>query len=94
VAREKTAQLDVQALGAKLDTVLEQLAQLTVQLNSSVANLDSSSATMLHEADNIEFSFRNTLSTTAETLLELESLISQLKQDPSSLVRGKARIKE
>jgi phospholipid/cholesterol/gamma-HCH transport system substrate-binding protein len=94
VAREKTAQLDVQALGAKLDTVLEQLAELTVQLNSSVANLDSSSATMLHEADNIEFSFRNTLSTTAETLLELESLISQLKQDPSSLVRGKARIKE
>jgi len=94
VAREKTAQLDVQTLSAKLDTVLDQLATLTVQLNSSVANLDSSSATMLHEADNIEFSFRNTLNTTAETLLELEALISQLKQDPSSLLRGKARVKE
>jgi phospholipid/cholesterol/gamma-HCH transport system substrate-binding protein len=94
VAREKTSQLDVKELGGKVDTVLEQIAALTMQLNGSVAKLDSSSATMLHEADNIEYSFRNTLSTTAETLLELEALIAQLKQDPSSIVRGKARIKE
>jgi phospholipid/cholesterol/gamma-HCH transport system substrate-binding protein len=94
VAREKTEQLDVKALGSKLDTVLEQIATLTMQLNGSVAKLDSSSATMLHEADNIEYSFRNTLTTTADTLLELEALITQLKQDPSSLVRGKAKIKE
>lgn len=94
VAREKTSQLDVESLGGKLDTVLEQIATLTMQLNGSVAKLDTSSATMLHEADNIEYSFRNTLTTTADTLLELETLISQLKQDPSSLVRGKAKIKE
>ena len=94
VAREKTSQLDVKELGSKLDTVLAQIATLTAQLNGSVAKLDTSSASMLHEADNIEYSFRNTLSTTAETLLELEALIGQLKQDPSSLLRGKARIKE
>lgn len=94
VAREKTSQLDVKELGSKLDTVLAQIATLTTQLNGSVAKLDTSSATMLHEADNIEYSFRNTLSTTAETLLELEALIGQLKQDPSSIVRGKAKIKE
>ncbi len=94
VARVKTEELDVKALGGKLDTVLEQIATLTMQLNGSVAKLDSSSATMLHEADNIEYSFRSTLTTTAETLLELEALIAQLKQDPSSLVRGKAKIKE
>lgn len=94
VAREKASQLDVKELGGKVDTVLEQIAALTMQLNGSVAKLDSSSATMLHEADNIEYSFRNTLTTTAETLLELEALVSQLKQDPSSLLRGKAKIKE
>lgn len=94
VAREKAESVDVGQLASKVDTVLEQIALLTVQLNSSIAKLDSSSAAMLHEADNIEYSFRNTLITTGETLLELEALIGQLKQDPSSLVRGKAKIKE
>lgn len=94
VATEKTAQLDVASLGGKADQVLEQITELTTKLNASVANLDESSATMLHEADNLEYSFRATLLNTSDTLLALESLLSQIKEDPASLLRGKGKLKE
>src|SRR5690606_37654015 len=61
VATEKTEQLDIQGLAGKLDQVLEEVSGLTVQLRASVENLDESSASMLHEADNIEYSIRTTL---------------------------------
>lgn len=94
VATEKTSQLDVAGLGDKVDEVLQEITELTMKLNASVANLDESSATMLHEADNLEYTFRATLSSTSDTLLALETLLNQLKDDPSSLVRGKGKIKE
>lgn len=94
IARSKAEELDVQQLGGRMDEVLGQITELTVQLKASVENLDESSATMLHEADNIEYSLRTTLQSTSDTLSALESLLTQLKQDPSALVRGKARIKD
>jgi len=94
VATSKASELDVKGLGSKIDNIMEEITTLTVQLRSSVENLDESSATMLHEADNIEFSLRTTLESTSETLMTLESLLGQLKEDPSSLVRGKGKIKE
>lgn len=94
VATAKAEEIDVKALGSGVERALEDIASLTVQLRASVENLDNSSATMLHEADNIEHSLRTTLQSTSETLLTLDSLLNQLRQDPSSLVRGKGRIKE
>lgn len=94
VATEKTSQLDIASLGGKADQVLEQITELTTKLNASVATLDESSATMLHEADNLEYSFRATLLNTSDTLLALESLLSQIKEDPASLLRGKSKLKE
>lgn len=94
VATAKAGDLDVKGLGGKIDQIMEEITGLTVQLRSSVENLDESSASMLHEADNIEYSLRTTLQSTSETLITLESLLNQLKEDPSSLVRGRGKVKE
>ena len=94
VATAKAEDLDVKGLGGKIDQIMEEITSLTVQLRSSVENLDESSASMLHEADNIEFSLRTTLQSTSDTLATLESLLNQLKADPSSLLRGKGKVKE
>lgn len=94
LATAKTTELDVEKIGGKLDQTLGEIAELAGKLRASVENLDESSASMLHEADNIEYSIRTTLQGTTETMLALESLINQLKQDPSSLVRGRGKTKE
>jgi phospholipid/cholesterol/gamma-HCH transport system substrate-binding protein len=94
VATSKAEALDVKSLGSKVDQVLQEISGLTVQLQSSVQNLDESSASMLFQADNVEFTLRTTLQNTSDTLLTLESLLTQVKQDPSSLVRGKGKVKE
>ena len=94
VATQKTKALDIAGLSKRADDVLAEVKSLTAQLGKSVTTLDNSSVAMLHEADNIEFSFRATLSETTDTLIALEALIKQLKEDPSSLVRGKGRVKE
>tara|TARA_R110001592_G_scaffold11954_5_gene58203 strand:- start:3368 stop:4351 length:984 start_codon:yes stop_codon:yes gene_type:complete len=94
VATKKTNELDVASLSSRVEEVLQEIATLTVQLNKSVDTLDASSVSMLHEADNIEFAFRSTLTETSDTLLALEALVKQLKENPSSLLRGKGRIKE
>lgn len=94
VATKKAEALDVEGIGGQVDDVLTQITQLAMQLNKSVDTLDNSSVTMLHKADNLEFTFRSTLLETTDTLLALESLVKQLKENPSSLLRGKGRIKE
>ena len=94
VATKKAEALDVEGIGGQVDDVLTQITELAVQLNKSVDTLDNSSVTMLHKADNIEFTFRSTLLETTDTLLALEALVKQLRENPSSLLRGKGRIKE
>jgi phospholipid/cholesterol/gamma-HCH transport system substrate-binding protein len=94
VATKKAEELDVAGLGKRVDDVLAEISELAGQLNDSVSTLDASSASLLHEADNVEFSVRATLTETTDTLVALEALVKQLKEDPSSLLRGKSRIKE
>jgi len=94
VATRKTEELDVAGLGGHLDTVLTEVAGLAARLGESVGALDAASISMLHKADNIEFTFRSTLLETTDTLLALEALVKQLKENPSSLVRGKGRVIE
>lgn len=94
VATEKAEALDIEKMGGQVDSVMAEITSLAARLNESVSTLDSSSVTMLHKADNIEFTFRSTLLETTDTLLALEALVKQLKENPSSLVRGKGRIKD
>ncbi len=94
VATRKAEDLDVAGLSSRMDAVMVEVTALTTRLTESVAALNVSSVSMLHEADNIEFSFRTTLTETTDTLIALEALVKQLREDPSSLLRGKGRVKE
>jgi phospholipid/cholesterol/gamma-HCH transport system substrate-binding protein len=93
-AQAKLEQFDVDATQASLNEVLENVAAITKKIDATVAQLDTMTASAFHEADNVEYSLRTTLTEVNETFTSLQRLVEQLKQDPSSLVRGKGTLKE
>ena len=89
----KVDQLDVAKTQDRVNEVLENIAAISEQLQKTSAEVDNMSATALHEADNLEHTFRDTAEELREAMGSLQLLMDQLKDDPSSLVRGKATIK-
>jgi len=94
ITKEKIAQLDVPEAQENINEVLEEMSALAQRLQKSAETLDNTSRTALHEADNIEYTMRQTLRTLTESLDNVRALTEYLKQDPSALVRGKGKPKE
>lgn len=91
VAKGKIEQLEVDKTQENVNKVLEEVRELAKKLQESSANLDSVSKSAIHEADNIEYNLRDTLTTLNESLEAIRDLTLYLQQDPSALVRGKGR---
>ncbi|MBI2433563.1 MAG: MCE family protein [Candidatus Hydrogenedentes bacterium] len=91
---DKLDQMDVGELQEKLNRVLENTAQLTEKLNQTAGQIDNLSANAMHEADNIEYTLRQSLEEVTEAFKSLQALTEAVKQDPASLLRGKAPAKE
>lgn len=99
---EKTREL-IAGLQTKLDAIdaermndgligaIEKGDALLERLYAATDSLDSAAGLILHDAQNVEYKFRETLNTVNEAVEALRDLIEYLKEDPSALVRGKGR---
>jgi len=92
--KDKVDKLEVQQLQGRLDQVLQNITSVSERLDATLAQFDALSANTMHEVDNVEFTLRSTLREISDAFNSIRSLAEQLRQDPSALVRGKARVKE
>jgi len=86
---EKVEVIDVDQLQTRLNDVLEELAQLTERVGETLEEVDVLPGRFLHEADNLEHSIRRTLDEMRGTLGTVQAFVDELREDPSSLIRGK-----
>lgn len=93
-AKDKVEQFDVGTTQDNLNEVLKNVAEITKKIDATAAQLDTMTASAFHTADNVEYSLRQTLDEVNQTFTALQRLVEQLKQDPSSIVRGKGTLKE
>ena len=87
--QSKVEPLDLSQIQANLDKVLGNAAALSEQLQKTAAGLDNTLASMTHEASNVEYSLRSSVTELNKTLESLRQLSTQLRDDPSSLVWGR-----
>lgn len=92
--KDKVDELEVHQLQGQLDQVLQNITNVSKRLDTTLAQFDALSANTLHEVDNVEYTLRSTLHEVSDAFDSIRSLAEQLRQDPSALVRGKARVKE
>ena len=91
---EKIDQLDLQEMQANLSKVLENVAKLSDKLRETVEGLDDTTASILHETDNLEFTVRALSQDLQSTLNNASRLLEQLNRDPSALIRGQGEVQE
>jgi ABC-type transporter Mla subunit MlaD len=92
--RQKVDALDVKDLQGQLNKVLDNIASVSKRLDGAVAQFDALSSNALHEADNVEHNIRGAVKELSQALESVRVLADQIKDDPSSLVRGKGSPKE
>lgn len=94
VAKEKVAQFDVDTTQVNVNRVLDNIAEIAEKVDGTLADLNNITANALHQADNVEFNLRRATGEVVEAFGALQALVEQLRQDPSSIVRGKGTVKE
>lgn len=83
--------LDVAAIQEDLERVLKEGDALLAELRSTAASLDQTAKGIGHDVDNVQTDVSQTLRTWSDTLHAIQDLVDNLKQDPSSLVRGRGK---
>lgn len=94
VSTVRAEQLDVQKLQEQFSELLAQVTNAATQLDTTVANMDLIAQDIVHQAGNVEYSLRGTLTEFRDSLESVRIMINQIKDDPSSLIRGRGKIKE
>lgn len=90
----KVNTLQVGELQGNLNKLLENLNGVSDQLKKTLAHFEGLSNNAIHEVDNVQYSVKSSLDEITKSFEDLRGLIEQLKEDPSAIVRGKARVKE
>ena len=93
-ARVKINEFDVSETQNELNRALTNVADISGQVSEAVANLSTATDSTLHEVDNIQHSLDRTLRDLGLALDSLSYLARQLQDDPSSLVRGKGKVRK
>jgi len=92
--RDKLAQMDVAKTQEQLNRALENVADISQRINEGVKKLGDATDSTLHEADNVQHSLDTSLRDVSIALESVSALVNQLRSDPASLVRGKAKVQE
>ncbi|GMW02913.1 MAG: hypothetical protein AMXMBFR84_40490 [Candidatus Hydrogenedentota bacterium] len=85
--RKKIDTLELNEVEAKWREPYEKLAE---QLSKTTENLDKSMQTIVYGTDNVEHTLIESIRVFNETLLAVRELADYLKNDPSSVLRGRA----
>ncbi|HOK10035.1 MAG TPA: MlaD family protein [Candidatus Hydrogenedens sp.] len=91
---EKAKQLDIQKTQDNLNNTMEEIQKLSKNVNDLVNDLKSITSTASYKVDNVEFSIQKTLEEMNQTLESLRNVLDTIKNNPASLIRGKAYPKE
>ncbi len=92
-AADKLQEFNVPKTQENLNEALKNIASLAEEMDKTVNKLGTVAADVSHETDNVEYSLRAAVTDLRRTFESLRVLFDQLQQDPSQLVRGKAKIK-
>ena len=92
-ATDKLQQFDMPQTQKNLNEALKNISSLAAEMDGTVNKLGTVAADVSHETDNVEYTLRSTMVDLRRALESLRVLFEQLQQDPSQLVRGKAKIK-
>lgn len=94
VSTERAEDLDVEQLQKQFNELLEQVTAVAGQVDETVANMDVLADDVIHQADNVEFTLRKTMMEMQEAFNSIRMLTNNLKDDPSSLLRGPGKVRE
>lgn len=89
----RAEELDVKQLQEQFSELLKQVTNAASQMDTTVANMDIVAQDIVHQAGNVEYSLRGTMTEFRDSLESIRLIINQLKDDPSSLLRGKGKEK-
>jgi phospholipid/cholesterol/gamma-HCH transport system substrate-binding protein len=93
-ANGKIEPLDIQKTNAELQRVLSNVGDLSERMNETVKQFDNITASILHEADNIEYVLRTGMDKLRETFGNVQVFVDEIRQDPSSVLRGRGTVEE
>ena len=88
--KDKVEPLEIAQTEEKAQALLDNLTELTGKLQSTADVIDTVSKSILHETENVEFMIRSVIETVNETFEAIRRVAADLKEDPSSLLRGRA----
>jgi len=94
VSTERAEQLDVEHLQKQFNDLLTQVTAVAEQVDDTVANMDVIATDVIHQADNVEFTLRRTMMEMQGAFDSIRLLVNNLKDDPSSLLRGSGKVRE
>ncbi len=92
--RGKLTQVDVAKTQTQLNKALENVAEISQRINEGVKKLGDATDSTLHEADNVQHSLDRSLRDVSVALESVNALVTQLRADPASIVRGKGKVQE
>lgn len=93
LASSQLEAMDLAAISENLNTITENVVVFTERLTDTVATLKETSESLVHEADNVEYSLRVSLGAAVETFESIQELADFIKENPSALLRGR-RVQE
>ncbi len=94
VSIERAEQLDVEQIQKQFGELLEQINAVAGQVDVTVANMEIVASDVIHQADNVEYTLRSTMIEMRDAFDSIRMLVNNLKDDPSSLLRGPGRVRE
>jgi len=92
VAADKLEQFNVPQTQANLNAALKNIATLAEEMDKTVNKLGTVAADVSHDAGNVEYTLRGAVIDLRRAFESIRVLLEQLQQDPSQLVRGKAKV--
>ncbi len=93
IAGDKLQQFDVPKTQESLNEALKNISSLAEEMDKTVGKLGTVAADVSHETSNVEYTLRAAMTDLRRAFDSVRVLLEQLQQDPSQLVRGKAKIK-
>lgn len=93
LATTKLEPLDLEKVQADLESAFSTIQQLGEKLDSSLSVVATVGETVIHEADTIERSVRESLLSLTEAVDAVKTLVEDLQEDPASLIRGRGKAK-
>jgi len=94
VTTERAETLDIEQLQRQFGDLLKEVTAVAAQVDETVANMDVIATDVIHQADNVEFNLRRTMTEMRDAFESIRMLVNNLKDDPSALLRGPGRVRE